>query len=100
MVLFHHLNHNRQRDDEGCIDAGCDVNGVAVAEDGELSTNACKQIASVIAYAKIPLPYITIDVEYHTITTFHFEGLAEQAKLLVHARPVLTVAINLIVWQK
>ena len=36
----------------------------------------------------------------HAIAAFNFEGLTEQAELLVHTRPVLAVAVNLIVWQK
>src|SRR6266566_1615673 len=36
----------------------------------------------------------------HAIAAFNFEGLTEQAELLVHTCPVLAVALNLIVWQE
>ena len=41
VVFFHHLYYHCQRNDEGCIHAGGNVNGVTITEDGELSTDSC-----------------------------------------------------------
>ena len=41
VVFFHHLNNDSQRHDERRVHPLRHINGVTIAEDGELSTNPC-----------------------------------------------------------
>ena len=100
VVLLHHLNDDCKRDDERGIYVWCNVDGVAIAEDGELAANLRKHVAVIVTYCEIPTPYIAIDVEDHAITALNLEALAEQPELLMHGGPKLAVAINFIMWQK
>src|SRR5579863_5295933 len=100
VMLFHHLDHDRECDNEGRIYSLCDINSVAVAEKRELPPNLCEQVAIVVADTEIPTPDITVDVEDHTIAALDLEAFAEEAELFMHTGPVLPIAVDFVPWQQ
>src|SRR5579875_1959490 len=100
VVLFDHLNYHREGDDEGSIDTGSHVDGVAVAEDGELATYLREQVAIGIGDSKIPAPDIAIDMEHHPVSALDLKTFTKELELFVDARPDLAVAVDLVMGQQ
>lgn len=99
VVFSDHLDDNGEGDNEGGIDAGGYIDGVAVAVEGELVTDLRKQVAVGICDDEVPAPDIAFDVEDHA-AALDLKTLAEELELFVHACPVLTMAIEFIMRQQ
>src|SRR5438132_2746811 len=100
VVFLYHFDHDGQGNNKRCIYPWSDLDGIAVAEKGELATNLCHQVAVVVGDAEIPAPYIAVDVEDHAVAALNLKAFTEQAELFVHTRPMLTIAVNFIVGEK
>ena len=96
LVMFtYHVDHDCQGDHEWRIYTLCDINGIAVAEDGELAADLREQVAVIVGDAEIPAPDVTVNVE-GAVTGLDFEAFAEKPELLMHAGPRLAIAVNFI----
>src|SRR5215469_10374048 len=96
LVMFtYHVDHDCQRDHEWCVYTLGDINGIAVAEDGELAADLREQVAGIVGDAEIPAPDVTVNVE-GAITGLDLEALAEEPELLMHAGPKLAIAVDFI----
>src|SRR5579884_2024802 len=99
VMLFDHLDDDRQGHDKGGIDARGYVDSVAVAVEGELATDLREQVAIGIGDDEVPAPDIAFDVEDHA-AAFDLKTLTEELELFMHACPALTIAIDLIMGQQ
>src|ERR1700737_559919 len=96
MMLFYHLNHDCQSDDERRIYSLSNIDGITIAKQRKLAANLGKQIAIVVADSEIPAPDVTIDVKDHAIVAFHFKAFTEKTELLMYTGPMLVIAVDFI----
>src|SRR5260370_38922795 len=99
VMLPYHDDHRCQRDHEWRIYTLGDINGIAVAEDGELAADLREQVAVIVGDAEIPAPDVTVNVE-GAVPGLDFEAFAEKPELLMHAGPRLAIAVNSLMGHK
>src|SRR5215813_4703193 len=96
MLFFHHFDVYGQRDNKRSIHPLSNINGIAVAEEGELAAHFSQEIPLIITNGEMPVPNVTVHMEGHTVLTLDLEALAKKGKLLVHISPMLTITVNIV----
>src|SRR5690348_10644303 len=100
VMFFDHLDDDCQGNDKGSIYSLGHIDGITIAEKGELAANLSQQVAIVVTHTEIPAPNIAVDVEDHPVAALDLNAFAEQTELLVHGCPMLSIAINFIARQQ